>query len=203
MIRYLALGDSYTIGEGVSVDQRWPMQLAARLRSQGIGVNEPIIVARTGWTTAELQSAIERSHPGGVFDLVSLQIGVNNQYRGLDLESYRLEFRMLLGQAIEFAGGDPQHVIVLSIPDWGVTPFAAGRDHDRIAQEIARFNAVNRQEADMAGVRYVDVTPESRKARSDPGLLAADGLHPSGRMYATWVDLVLPQARAALDLEEP
>jgi lysophospholipase L1-like esterase len=197
-IRYLALGDSYTIGESVGESERWPVQLAAALREQGLPVAEPLIIARTGWTTAELQAGIQGADPSGPFELVSLLIGVNNQYRGLDLEQYRVEFCTLLRQAIDLAGADPGRVIVLSIPDWGVMPFAAGRDGTQIAAEIDRFNQVNRDETQQAGARYVDITAISREAATDRALIAADGLHPSAEMYAAWVQLALPEALAAL-----
>jgi len=198
-LRYLALGDSYTIGESVGADARWPVQLAARLRQQGMAIGEPQIIARTGWTTDELLAAIDQAAPMGPFDLVSLLIGVNNQYRGRDSGEYRAEFRALLRRAIALAGGRAARVLVLSIPDWGVTPFAAGRDRGRIAAEIDAFNAINRAEAERAGARYVDITPESRAAAAHPELIAGDGLHPSGTMYAEWVELALPQVVAALE----
>ncbi len=195
-LRFLALGDSYTIGESVPVKQRWPVQLADRLRAAGLPVDEPVIVARTGWTTAELQAGIAQAGLQGSYDLVSLLIGVNNQYRGYPVAAYRQEFRQLLAQAIQLAGGDPKRVIVLSIPDWGVTPFAQGRDADQIAAEIDSFNAINREETQAAGAAYIDVTPVSRQAASQPSLIAGDGLHPSGEMYAAWVELALPSVLA-------
>jgi lysophospholipase L1-like esterase len=197
-IRYLALGDSYTIGESVKEAERWPVQLAEALRKQGVGVAEPLIIAQTGWTTDELLAGMQQVNPAGTFELVSLLIGVNNQYRGRDVGEYRTQFRVLLQRAIGFAGGHADRVIVLSIPDWGVTPFAAGRDSRQIAAEIDSFNAVNREEAEKAGARYVDVTPTSRRAAAEAALIAADGLHPSGEMYAEWVRLALPEALAAL-----
>jgi lysophospholipase L1-like esterase len=197
-ISILALGDSYTIGESVGEGERWPVQLAVALREQGVPVAEPTIIARTGWTTGELEAAIQREDPQGRYELVSLLIGVNNQYRGLDVEEYRVQFRALLQRAIDLAGGETGRVIVLSIPDWGVTPFAASRDGDAIAGEIDRFNRVNRQETERLGARYVDVTGISRRAASDGTLIAEDGLHPSGKMYEAWVQLVLPEALAAL-----
>jgi lysophospholipase L1-like esterase len=196
--RYLALGDSYTIGEGVPANQRWPVQLAARLREQGLAIAEPQIIARTGWTTDELAGAIDQAAIGGAFELVSLLIGVNNQYRGRASAEYRTEFRVLLRRAIGFAGGQPARVLVLSIPDWGATPYADGRDRALIAAEIDEFNAINRAETAAAGAHFVDVTPVSRRAAGDHALIAADRLHPSGLMYAAWVDLALPAARAAL-----
>lgn len=199
-MRYLALGDSYTVGEGVGAGERWPEQLAALLRAQGMAVDAPEIVARTGWTTDELMAGIERAAVSGRFDLVTLLIGVNDQYRGMDAGEYRVAFRALLEQAVAFAGGDAQRVIVLSVPDWGVTPFAQGRDRARVAAEIDRFNAVNRQETTARGARYVDVTQASRAAPPAGAgpRLAPDGLHPSGEMYAVWARLALPNARLAL-----
>lgn len=197
-MRFLALGDSYTIGEAVDPAGRWPARLTALLRETGIDAADPQIIAVTGWTTDELSSGIGAANPRGTFDLVSLLIGVNNQYRGRGAEEYREQFAALLQRAIRFAGGAPSRVIVLSIPDWSVTPFAAGRDRAAIAAAIDTFNAVNREEAGRAGARYVDVTPISRLAADDPSLIAADGLHPSGKMYTEWAKLTLPMAREAL-----
>lgn len=193
MITILALGDSYTIGTNVSVEERWPVQLAAALREQGIPAADPLIIARNGWTTDDLETGIQAASPQGPFDLVTLLIGVNNQFRGYPLEAYRQEFAALLVQAIAFAGGDPGRVVVLSIPDWGVTPFATNRDRAQVAAEIDAFNAANREEAEKAGALYVDITPATRNMSQDnPHLLAADGLHPSGEMYVQWVQQVLP-----------
>ncbi|HEX6643096.1 MAG TPA: SGNH/GDSL hydrolase family protein [Gemmatimonadales bacterium] len=196
--RFLALGDSYTIGEGVPVSERWPEQLVRLLAARGVDVAPPEIVATTGWTTGELSAGIASARPIPPYDLVSLLIGVNNQYRGRDPAEYRAEFRALLGQAIAFAAGAPGRVLVLSIPDWGVTPFAADRDRERIAREIASFNAVNRDEAASAGARYVDIFPASRLAATREHLTASDGLHPSGAMHALWAELALADALAAL-----
>lgn len=198
MARFLALGDSYTIGESVDPEERWPVQLAAMLRERGIDVAEAEIVATTGWTTDDLASAIVEREPRGPYGLVSLLIGVNNQYRGQPLEEYRRQFRGLLEQAITFAGDEPGRVLVLSIPDWGVTPFAEGRDQGQIASDIDAFNAANRDESASAGARYLDITPISRMAASDRRLVARDGLHPSGLMYRAWAELALPGALAAL-----
>jgi len=198
MMRFLALGDSYTIGESVAPAERWPMRLAALLRAEGIPIEDPLIIATTGWTTDELWAGIDRAAPTGLFDLVSLLIGVNNQYRARSQDEYHRQFADLLKRAIEFAGGKPGRVLVLSIPDWGVTPFAAGRDRARIAAEIDAFNAINRGEAERRGARYVDVTPISRQAAADASLIAEDGLHPSGQMYAEWARLALPSARQVL-----
>lgn len=197
-VRILALGDSYTIGEGVSVDDRWPMQLATVLRARGLNVSAPTIVARTGWTTDELSAEIDDARPTGTFDIVTLLIGVNNQYRGRAAEEYRTQFRALLARAIGFAGSRADHVIVISIPDWGVTPFAQGRDRAAIARDIDAFNAVNRDESLRAGARYVDVTTISRRAAAEPDLVVADKLHPSSSMYAAWVQAMLPTVLDAI-----
>ena len=202
-MRFLALGDSYTIGEGVRDAERWPVQLAAMLRERGVSVANPEIIARTGWTTDELSAAIDARKPQGPYALVSLLIGVNNQYRGRGAEEYRAEFAALLQRAVGFAGGDASRVIVLSIPDWGVTIFAEGRDRARIAAEIDVYNAINREETARAGARYVDVTAQSRAAGADPSFLADDGLHPSGRSYTEWARLALPAAQAALGAARP
>lgn len=189
-LRYLALGDSYTIGESVAENERWSNQLATLL---GADI-EVQIIARTGWTTSELWEGIQAQGVNPPYDMVSLLIGVNNQYRGYDIEEYRTEFIFLLNKAIEYAGGDNQKVFVLSIPDWGVTPFANGRDAEKIASEIDAFNKVNKDESEKAGVAYVDITPVSREAVNDATLIAGDGLHPSGKMYAQWAKLALPIA---------
>lgn len=197
-MKFLALGDSYTIGESVAASERWPEQLAGLLREQDVMIDELITVAKTGWTTDELATAIDAADPQGPFDLVSLLIGVNNQYRGLDQHEYRQEFVTLLERAIGFAGQEPLHVIVLSIPDWSVTPFAQDRDRAAIRREVDAFNAINLEETKRLGAHYVDVTPGSREAESDSSLIAPDGLHPSGKMYAAWAHLTLPVAREAL-----
>jgi len=197
-VSFLALGDSYTIGESVDATLRWPVQLAQALQREGIPTREPVIIAQTGWTTKELAGGIEEAGLSGAYDLVSLLIGVNNQYRGRALEEYRHQFLDLLSQAIGFAGGDPQRVVVLSIPDWSVTPFAEGRDREQIGGEIDAFNRIKRNESEAAGVRYVDVTGISREAANDPSLVAEDGLHPSGTMYSRWAGAALPIAMEIL-----
>jgi lysophospholipase L1-like esterase len=200
-IRYLALGDSYTIGESVEEAERWPNQLADFLKAGGIPT-EVTIIARTGWTTDELWRGVQAAKPEPPYDLVSLLIGVNNQYRGYDINEYREQFVFLLNKSIEYAGGDPNRVIVLSIPDWGVTPFAAGRSSKRIAKDIDKFNSINEEESQKAGVHYVDVTPVSREAVSDLSLIASDGLHPSGKMYSEWAKLAYPEALKALEISK-
>ncbi|MCJ7621875.1 MAG: SGNH/GDSL hydrolase family protein [Anaerolineaceae bacterium] len=193
-MKILALGNSYTIGEGVSVSESWPVQLAESLNQKGIDIEDLKIIAQTGWRTDELLGCIESSNPEKHYPLVTLLIGVNNQYRGCPADEYRLDFRELLQKAVAFAGDDPTRVIVLSIPDWGVTPFAEGRDRGKIALEIDLFNAANLEETCLAGAHYVDVTPISRMAGGNSEYLAPDGLHPSGCMYAEWVKLILPKA---------
>jgi lysophospholipase L1-like esterase len=197
-LKYLALGDSYTIGEGVAETQRYPVQLGDSLKKYDILLDSIRIIARTGWTTDELSRAIDQATLAPPYDLVTLLIGVNNQYRGRTPENYRQEFTQLLIGAISFAGNDPKRVIIISIPDWGVTPFAQGRDQTRIAEEIDAFNAINKQEAINAGVYYINVTPVSREAATRLELLAPDGLHPSGLMYALWVKDLLPIAKDIL-----
>lgn len=199
-LAYLALGDSYTIGEGVAEDGRWPVQLARALRDEGIELADPRIIATTGWSTDELAAAIDAAGPLGTYDLVSLLIGVNNQYRERGVEEYRGQFEALLRRAIGLAGGRADRVLVLSIPDWGVTPFAAasGRDRGVIAAELDAFNAAARVACRAAGVAFVDITPVSRARGHEPEMLAADGLHPSAAMYALWAQLALPVARDLL-----
>lgn len=180
--------------------ERWSVQLAVALSKRGIAMADPLIIARTGWTTAELAAGIIAEAPDGPFDLVSLLIGVNNQYRGLDIDIYRSELCGLLEQAIGFAGGRAERVLVLSIPDWGVTPFAEGRDRTQIAVEIDAYNQIKNVEAQRAGTHFIEVTAISRQAANFPDLLAVDGLHPSGKMYAAWVELMLPVVLDAVSL---
>ena len=204
-LRFLALGDSYTVGEGVATEARWPDRLVALLGERGIALAPPEVIARTGWTSARLRQAIADSSPQGLYDLVSLMVGVNDQFAGVPPATYESDFAALLGEAIAFGGGDPRRVIVLSIPDYGVTRFARGLGLDGagVASELARFDAAARAATERAGARWVDVTPISRRAGEDPGMLAADGLHPSARLHAAWAELVLPAALAALRDERP
>ncbi len=192
-LTYLALGDSYTIGESVPAEQSFPYQLSAELNKLNYKVANPTIVARTGWTTDELIGAIKSRAITQKFDIVTLLIGVNNQYRHYDINTYRTEFVQLLNTALSYANGNAKNVFVLSIPDWGVTPFAAGQDANQIGNEIDAYNAINQQEATKAGVSYINITPISRVAKTDPSLTAADGLHPSGKMYGQWVQLLKEQ----------
>jgi lysophospholipase L1-like esterase len=196
--RYLALGDSYTIGESVPPEQRWSVVLADLLRQKNVDIATPEIIARTGWTTAELADGIAQRNPQGPYQLVSLLIGVNNQYRGQSLERYRTELQALLRLSISYAGGRGERVLMLSIPDWGVSPFAQGRDLDKIAREIDAFNQVAQEECKKLGVAYVDITPLSRKAKGDASLIANDKLHFSGKMYRQWAETALPTVQQML-----
>ena len=194
-VSYLALGDSYTIGESVDASERFPVLLANELEERGIPVDGPTIIARTGWTTADLQKGIaEADLREEGYDLVSLLIGVNNQYQGKSLTAYKREFTELLLRSIKLAGGAKENVVVLSIPDYGYTPFGQSRQ-ETISTEIDRFNAVNKQVTDSIGVSYINITPISRNGLSDPALVAGDDLHPSGKMYAQWVALMLEEVK--------
>lgn len=199
-LSYLALGDSYTIGEGIAEAGRWPLQLAAALRAEGIALADPRIIATTGWTTDELSAAIDEAGPLGDWDFVTLLIGVNNQYRGREVDDYAREFDALLARALGFACGRADRVLVLSIPDWGVTPFARFEDGNRanIAAEIDAYNAAARAACQARGVAFVDITPVSRARGAEAAMLAEDGLHPSAAMYAEWARLALPVARGLL-----
>lgn len=199
-IRYLALGDSYTIGEGIDEPGRWPLQLAARLRADGLALEPPRILARTGWTTDELSAAMDAAEPLGQWDLVSLLIGVNNQYRGLPLADYTRGFDALLARAVALAGARAGRVLVLSIPDWGVTPFARRelRSPRRIAAELDACNAAAAELCRARGIAFVDITGISRDGGDAPAMLADDGLHPSAVQYARWAEAALPVARALL-----
>ena len=235
-LRYLALGDSYTIGEGVAPADRWPVQLAQALRAGGVMLGDPKIIATTGWTTDELSAALDAfdagKEPAGevvgaasaasfsipaeelaaeaaptrsnakaaIWDFASLLIGVNNQYRGRGVDEYRGEFAALLERAIGYAGGRAGRVLVLSIPDWGVTPFAVreGRDGAQVAREIDAFNAAACDTCRQHGAAFVDITAASRDGGGDAGMVVDDGLHPSAAMYSRWARLALPVARGML-----
>jgi lysophospholipase L1-like esterase len=198
--RFLALGDSYTIGEGIEADERWPAQLARRLRAQGVAIGDPQVIARTGWTTDELAAAIETADPQPPHALVTLLIGVNNQYRGRALDEYAIQFDALLAIAIAQAGGRAGRVVVVSIPDWGTSGFARneGRDAHAIGHAIDAFNAAAREHALAAGAAFVDITGISREAGDAASMLVADRLHPSAAQYALWVEEIVPVARQIL-----
>lgn len=196
-LEYLALGDSYTIGESVEEHERFPMQLAAKLKAAGKETNVTI-VAKTGWTTGELASGIRRADiEGKKYDVVTLLIGVNNEFRGKDLEEYKKEFSELLGQAIEFAGGRTGRVFVVSIPDYGFTPYGEEK-RTKISPRIDQFNNAAKTIAASRKVAFTDITPASRRGLDDPALVAADGLHPSGKQYAIWVEKLFPPVSASL-----
>ena len=183
---YLALGDSYTVGEQVATRDNFPHQTVALLAKDNYSFKQPVIVAKTGWTTDELQEGIANAGLDKKYDFVSLLIGVNNQYRGRDKAEYAQQFEKLLKQSIQFAGNIPEHVFVLSIPDWGVTPFAEGRERKQIADEIDAFNSINKDLASKYKVHYIDITPGTRQANNDLSLLTEDQLHPSGKVYSSW-----------------
>lgn len=190
---YLALGDSYTIGESVTQQQSFPFQLVAKLNSKGKHFATPKVIARTGWTTADLQKGITAANVKKKYDFVSLAIGVNNQYQGLSKSTYRTQFRALLSQAITFANGKASHVSVISIPDWGQTPYGkkSGRNLKSVSSEIDAFNAINKAECQARGASYTNITPSSRTVSKDPKLVASDGLHYSAKMYAVWGDAII------------
>jgi len=190
----LALGDSYTIGESVSEDGRWPSLLAEKLSQDSITL-KPTIVATTGWTTDELMSGIVKADIKETYDLVSLLIGVNNQYRGYDEDQYEKEFKVLLDQAIAFANGNNHHVFVVSIPDYGVTPFVEekGLDKKKIAHELDSYNAIAQKIATLRDISFINITDISRGAAADASLVATDGLHPSAKMYQLWVEEMYDQ----------
>ncbi len=200
MLRYLALGDSYTISEGVAEEGRWPMQLARGLREAGMAIADPRIIATTGWTTDELSAAMDAAEPLGDWDFVSLLIGVNNQYRGRSVDEYVGEFAGLLRRAVALANGRADRVLVLSIPDWGVTPFAFAGGHDRqaIADDLDAYNAAARELCEASGVAFVDITGISRDGGDAPAMLADDALHPSALQYARWTEAALPVAQRLL-----
>lgn len=198
-LRWLALGDSYTIGEGVPAAGRWPQQLAALLRARGIALADPHTIATTGWTTDELDAGIDADAPRGPFDFVSLLIGVNNQYRGRAVDAYAEEFTALLQRALAFTGGNAGRVLVLSIPDWGVTPFAEGRDRAAIARALDDYNRVAKEICSTHGVVFLDITDLSRQHGAEPAMLVDDGLHPSAALYALWAQRALPLVERLLD----
>jgi lysophospholipase L1-like esterase len=192
---YLALGDSYTIGQSVAYTQSFPVQLTTQLRNKNYRTVNPKIIAQTGWTTTDLKRAIADSALTEKFSFVTLLIGVNNQFQNGDTTTYRTEFDQLLNTSIVYAKGNVKHVFVLSIPDWSVTPFAqmSGRGLTTIKAQIDIFNCINERESKRFGVNYLNITDISREAATDRTLLADDGLHPSGLMYKKWVALLLPQ----------
>jgi lysophospholipase L1-like esterase len=190
VIKFLALGDSYTIGESVPENERWPVQLVNHFRKKGYACADPLIIATTGWRTDDLKRAIEQIKPAADFDIVSLLIGVNNQYQGKSVESYAPEFEELLTIAIHHAGGDKSKVFVVSIPDYGFTPFGQEKQTS-ISKAIDDFNSINKTISEKHGVDYINITDISRRGFQEPDLVAEDRLHPSGKMYGEWVSRIL------------
>ncbi|MBF2053000.1 MAG: SGNH/GDSL hydrolase family protein [Candidatus Sericytochromatia bacterium] len=196
MLRLLALGDSYTIGEGLEPADAWPRQLITALRHKDQLCEDPRIIARTGWTSHDLLQAIDTAAPEltAPYDLVSLLIGVNNQYQGLPMASYEQELEQLIERALELNGQRPGRLLMLSIPNWGLTPFAAGRDREAIAAEIKAFNQINARAAYQRGLLYLNLDSFCNEARRDPRLLSEDQLHYAPLMYTRWVkNLILPR----------
>jgi lysophospholipase L1-like esterase len=194
---YLALGDSYTIGQSVGEIERFPAQTVAQLKQQGIRIADPVYIATTGWTTGDLQSAIAARNPANA-DVVSLLIGVNDQYRGLDTGGYAIRFQQLLDKSINLARGKKTNVFVLSIPDYSATPFVSPDQKQRVSMQIDWFNAINKRITSAYGISYTDITPSTREAATNPSLIATDGLHPSGTEYKKWADLLAPKMKAVL-----
>ena len=185
---YLALGDSYTIGESLPIYESYPYQTVQLLRGKGVQITAPEIIAKTGWTTDELAVAIDQTRLIEKYDYVSLLIGVNNQYRGRKSDEYAMQFEELLKRAISFSANGTSHVFVISMPDWGATPFAEGRDTKKIAEEINAFNDINKSISEKYGVAYIEITEGSRDAKKNPTLVARDKLHPSGTEYNKWAN---------------
>jgi lysophospholipase L1-like esterase len=192
----LALGDSYTIASGLPLEDSWPYQLASQLRQKDIKIKDPVIIAQPGWTSLNLIEALNANPPHGSFDLVSLQIGVNDQYERIVPSVYAENFRDLLNQSIRFARKGAEGVLVLSIPDWSVTPHAEEFDRSQVQEELNQYNAINLAAARSRGVKYIDLTSSSRFAGQHPELLADDGLHPTWEMYWNWIGLIQPAALA-------
>jgi lysophospholipase L1-like esterase len=188
-VRMLALGDSYTICESVDAEYRWPVQLMAALEKKGYKTQPPKIIATTGWRTDDLKNAIIGEKPNTNYNLVSLLIGVNNQYQGKSAASYEPEFEELLTMAIRFAGNNKENVFVVSIPDYGFTPFGRSK-REIISKEIDEFNWINKKITEKLGVKYFYITDLTREGLEDPSLVASDGLHPSAKMYSLWVDRI-------------
>ncbi|HYJ64452.1 MAG TPA: SGNH/GDSL hydrolase family protein [Parafilimonas sp.] len=195
---WLALGDSYTIGESVKEEERFPAQTISILKSKNISFKTPEYIATTGWTTLNLLNAIAQQNPRGTYDVVSLLIGVNDQYQHFDTDSYRIHFRQCLQKAILLAGNKTDHVFVVSIPDYSVTPFAQNGDTAQIRKELEEFNAINKEITLSYNISYTDITPLTREAKADSSLIAGDGLHPSGKEYEKWAKMFAPEIEKVL-----
>ncbi|MEM7549884.1 MAG: SGNH/GDSL hydrolase family protein [Bacteroidota bacterium] len=190
-MEYLALGDSYTIGESVELKDSWPHQLVSYLNKNGYSFKEPNIIATTGWTTDELVVEIVKRSVFKKYDLVSLLIGVNNQYRGYSKKQYEQEFEYLVQRALLFADNDPEKVFIVAIPDYGVTPFGQQSNPDKIDRELIWYNNKAKEIADQYEVLFVDIFEVSKQALEDPLLTAEDNLHPSPQMYTLWVEEII------------
>jgi lysophospholipase L1-like esterase len=195
---FLALGDSYTIGQSVSPAERFPMQTAALLKQEGIVMADPVYIAQTGWTTINLQQAIKTQNPLPGYDLVTLLIGVNDQYQGMDTASYAIRFTELLEKSIWLGKGIKSNVFVLSIPDYSVTPFVASANKPRVKMEIEWFNKINRRITTEYGISYTDITASTREAETNAALIANDNLHPSGLEYKKWAEMLAPKMKVVL-----
>jgi len=196
---YLALGDSYTIGESVSTSERWPVQLVKRLKERDYPTADAKIIAKTGWTTGNLLSAINSDLPNIKYDLVSVLIGVNNQYQGRSLEEYEKDLNTIFKKAIAHSVNGKDGVFVVSTPDYGATP-AGAFNAENIGRKIDEFNAVLKKVSEEYQLSYYNITPISRKAKNDLSLVAGDGLHPSGKMYTLWVEEFIDEVAAKIDL---
>ena len=194
--RYLALGDSYTIGQSVAENERFPAQTVAALLQDSINLGTPQYIATTGWTTINLQNAIAQQHLSIPYEAVTLLIGVNDQFQHLDTGGYRVRFTQLLQQSVALAGNRKERVFVLSIPDYSVTPFGGGST--TIRDQVDEFNAINKQITLANNIAYINITDISRQAATDPTLIANDGLHPSAKQYALWVQELVPVMEKAL-----
>ncbi len=193
-IKYLALGDSYTIGESVAENERWPVQLAEALKKKGKAIEGPRIIATTGWRTDNLRNAINIAKLKNEYGLVSLLIGVNNQYQGKPIEQFKAEFEELLKTAITLAGEKKENVFVVSIPDYGFTPYGRSKQ-EKISKELDEYNAISRSITEKYGVSYINITDITRKGLEDPALVAGDGLHPSGKAYGLFVERILSEKK--------
>ncbi len=195
---WLALGDSYTIGQSVNEVERYPAQTVSLLKNNNLSVKTLQYIATTGWTTLNLLDAIASQNPTGPFDIVTLLIGVNDQYQHFDTGGYRLHFTQCLQNAIALAGNKKDHVFVLSIPDYSVTPFSQNSDTAQIRKGIDEFNAINKEITLSFNISYTDITPFTREAKNDASLIANDGLHPSGKEYAKWAAVLAPEIEKVL-----
>lgn len=186
MLKFLHLGDSYTCGESLPIESSWPWLLTGEFRKKEIPIQDPVLIAETGWTSSDLVKALDEVSLDLDFNIVSLSIGVNNQYQGFSLESYAQEFEALLSRAIQFAGGIPRNVFVVSIPDWSETPFAKDKNPTKISQEVKRFNRENARLTYLAGAQYINIAEISHHPHRDPSFLAEDQLHYTEKMYRRW-----------------